>query len=208
MSRIFSRAGSVLIISSVLIFFLPVLSNSTVINYNYDFASNTFTKVSATYGSVQAHSGYIDVLDGNNLYIAGKGWVDLAAAGVEGKLVDWDYYSNGNQGWFITDQSNYSYSFASNTFTKSSVTYDSVHTHSGQTDVLDGNNLLIAGKGWVDLAAAGVEGKLVDWDYYSNRNRGYFITETPAPVPEPATMILFGTGIAGLIAARRRKKAC
>ena len=123
-----------MIISSVLIFFLPVLSNSTVINYNYDFASNTFTKVSATYGSVQAPSGYIDVLDGNNLYIAGKGWVDLAAAGVEGKLVD--------------------------------------------------------------------------WDYYSNRNQGYFITETPAPVPEPATMILFGTGIAGLIAARRRKKAC
>jgi len=33
------------------------------------------------------------------------------------------------------------------------------------------------------------------------------VTGDAAPVPEPATMLLMGTGIAGLIAARRKKKA-
>jgi hypothetical protein len=37
---------------------------------------------------------------------------------------------------------------------------------------------------------------------------GYGSTPNNNPVPEPATMILFGTGLAGLAAARRRKKAC
>ena len=34
------------------------------------------------------------------------------------------------------------------------------------------------------------------------------ITGSSTPVPEQATMILFGAGLAGLAAARRRKKIC
>jgi hypothetical protein len=44
---------------------------------------------------------------------------------------------------------------------------------------------------------------------FSNAWLAFDINESPAPnapVPEPATMLLFGTGIASLVAARRRKK--
>lgn len=46
------------------------------------------------------------------------------------------------------------------------------------------------------------------WIGYDDLNLGVKILGTPnAPVPEPTTMLLMGTGLAGLIGARRKKNA-
>lgn len=107
-----------------------------------------------------------------------------------------------------------------------------VSTFDGKYDRLDSDGAFIAPPGWYDghpgyddvryvdywdlttgnwvvnFTIIGKGIKFVDLVYYPLELDISFdnFTYSPAPVPEPATIFLFGIGVAGLVVARRRKK--
>jgi len=69
------------------------------------------------------------------------------------------------------------------------------------------NTLSLAGTGII--SASGFENTLADWNFTSQEGQTLFSwsASSSAPVPEPATMLLMGTGLAGLAGAARRRKS-
>ncbi len=106
----------------------------------------------------------------------------------------------------------YFISIESNTIDSSTIThtawYDGWGEHSGM--VFDEDYKLDTGNpGYNDPAGVGTARSAYVHDGLSDTNtyRNYVWTSDAAPVPEPATMLLFGTGILGLVGYNRKRLA-
>ncbi len=153
----------------------------TNMDHNYDFVWNA--------DNVWA----IKDMDTNQWYTNENSWtfsVDDTTGHYMNLVTAWDDYIPGDffawningetQTWDYTDVDNASYD----------------HGYSYDTYFATGDYTL----------TMSITNKAYDWEI--GRAHVYFseLTQNPsAPVPEPTTMLLFGTGMAGLVAARRKK---
>lgn len=77
-----------------------------------------------------------------------------------------------------------------------------LHVDLGSSVVGDTVRIQLNGTNYLHLAEVEVWGTSIATQNFSSD----IVPTTPTPTPEPATMLLFGTGLAGLMASRVRKK--
>ena len=149
----------------------------------------------ATNNTLELSDGGIAVADGDftlyNHYAYGNSWLELGGGALfllGDKTADFAYGATILSSIKVWDDVNAQYERVANYFYNGTVTWSA-------TEYLD----YLAVDYIADAAQAVVLG-------YSNDFVGYTVLRDVNPIPEPATVLLFGVGLAGLIRLRIRKR--